>query len=180
MVTDARYSSYDSKPSCVRLRYLLPVTRVQAQENWGEKMNPNSTCVLGPLRHRGRLACTRSLERRIRVSSLLPVTRSERLRPSVAEMGHASRRRATLSLFETVQRTCRHSCTYSSSVSVRATYPMLGGVVMLACLYVRTFCPPRRACTEEPFWKKKSPQALGACIGPRQDTAICPRVTLPD
>ena len=35
----------------------------------------------------------------------------ERLRPSVAEMCsvHAARR-ATLSLFETVQRSCRHSC----------------------------------------------------------------------
>ena len=32
------------------------------------------------------------------------------------------------------QRSRRHSCRLSSSVTVRATYPMLGGVVMLACL----------------------------------------------
>ena len=31
------------------------------------------------------------------------------------------------------ERSRRHSCRLSSSVTVRATYPMLGGVVMLAC-----------------------------------------------
>ena len=35
------------------------------------------------------------------------------------------------------QRSRRHSCRLSSSVTVRATYPMLGGVVMLACLHTK-------------------------------------------
>ena len=54
------------------------------------------------------------------------------------------------------QRSRRHSCRLSSSVTVRATYPMLGGVVMLACLRVsagpklRGYRPLRRKVMASP------------------------------